>query len=692
MNKAPLKCIPILHRWVDVAGLNASCLSHTAHCPKALFAVVLSLVYSGFSVVYSPPAYTQSVSSESVVDLDSDGVPDLLDKDQDNDGIPNELEGVSRLANLLDSIAPSFDIQSDAESLNQGAGSSFQYRLIRNGLDTELAQQFELRGQVLSTDTRVDWTTDGSLLKIRNRASGSTTIDWRFLRDGQRVDLDIDLTISDLDGIRAETVVVPAASVVGYSVSLNSNISVDVNDNLLAFSGLGAGGDSLTDALTLHIRNSAGIAVTYKSELSGLPDLSVQASTDTAIAGFRHGFNTGSLSRYFPVSQYRDSDADGISDHRDLDSDNDGLSDVDEVGGIDEDRDGLVDGEVDDFGVPLQADSELDQSSVQAAYQAGDVISGGDPDGDGILSTVDGLPDSFGTTSIDDVVVDSDNDGLTDRAELQVYLTDPLSSDTDNDGITDAEELLVYGTLPTSLDTDQDGFSDGAEIQHGTNPLSAEVFPSQQVAAVTDSDSDGIPDSIESVQDYDNDGVADKYDLDSDNDGLTDVVETGGVDLNADGKVDDDSLPRVTQPSDFDGDSLPDYLDLDSDQDGIFDLVETGGDDIDNNGVLDQFRDADADGWDDRLRGSVFHGLDADSSGAFDHLEFDDNDGVDAVPDELIANDEATEDDTTAIPLRTGIDGGAGCSIAKSGSVRDPVLPMLLLIAFIGLLQRRQCD
>ena len=656
------------------------------------------LLCIGFPIAYSSLAYSQLVNSIASDDLDSDGVPDLLDSDQDNDGIPDALEGVSRLANLSDSIAPSFDVNSDTESLNQGAGSSFQYRLIRTESETGLEQQFDLSGHVLSTDTRVDWTTSDTLLKIRNRSSGSTTIDWRFQRDGLDVELDIDLTISDLDGIRAETVVVPAVAVVGYSLSLNSNISVDTTDNLLSFSGLGADEDSLTNAVTLHLRNSAGIVVTYKSELSGLSDLSEQSIADTAIAGFRHGFQTGQLNRFFPVSQFRDSDADGIFDHRDLDSDNDGLSDVDEAGGIDENRDGLVDGDVDSSGVPLQSDRDLDQSSVQAAYQATEVISGGDPDGDGILSTVDGSPDSFGSSAVNGTAVDSDNDGLTDRAEIQVHLTDPLNSDTDSDGINDAEELLVHGTSPTSLDTDQDGFSDGVEIQHGTNPLSAEVFPLQQEVIALDSDSDGIPDTIESVQDYDNDGVADKYDLDSDNDGLTDIVETGGADLNADGKVDDDSLPKVTQPSDFDGDSLPDYLDLDSDQDGFFDLVESGGVDVDNNGVVDQFQDVDADGWDDRRRGSVLHGLDADLTGVFDHLEFDDSpgvddsDGVDVVLDDLLANDESEQIDPNAIPLRTGIEGGAGCSVTNSGTARDPLLPILLLSAFIGLRQRRRCE
>ena len=48
--------------------------------------------------------------------------------------------------------------------------------------------------------------------------------------------------------------------------------------------------------------------------------------------------------------------------------------------------------------------------------------------------------------------------------------------------------------------------------------------------------------------------------------------------------------------TDSDGDSTPNHLDLDSDNDGIFDLVETGGTDEDNDGMIDSFLDSDGDG------------------------------------------------------------------------------------------------
>ena len=49
----------------------------------------------------------------------------------------------------------------------------------------------------------------------------------------------------------------------------------------------------------------------------------------------------------------------------------------------------------------------------------------------------------------------------------------------------------------------------------------------------------------------------------------------------------------------FDGDNYPDFRDLDSDNDGIPDLIEVGGTDEDGDGMVDDFNDSDGDGYDD---------------------------------------------------------------------------------------------
>jgi hypothetical protein len=73
---------------------------------------------------------------------------------------------------------------------------------------------------------------------------------------------------------------------------------------------------------------------------------------------------------------------------------------------------------------------------------------------------------------------DSDSDFLLDSEEVFTYFTDPLNPDTDGDGLSDGDEVLLYNTLPGVADTDGDGFSDGEEVAANTNPLDALDFPS----------------------------------------------------------------------------------------------------------------------------------------------------------------------------------------------------------------------
>ncbi len=98
-----------------------------------------------------------------------------------------------------------------------------------------------------------------------------------------------------------------------------------------------------------------------------------------------------------------------------------------------------------------------------------------------------------------------------------------------------------------------------------------------------DSDEDGIPDFVETIQlDTDADGLPDYLSFDSDGDGIPDSVESGIIDP----CVDD-------TPRDTDGDGIPDYRDLDSDDDGIADSVEGTGD-CDNDGTpnyIDKYDD-----------------------------------------------------------------------------------------------------
>lgn len=95
--------------------------------------------------------------------------------------------------------------------------------------------------------------------------------------------------------------------------------------------------------------------------------------------------------------------------------------------------------------------------------------------------------------------------------------------------------------------------------------------------------------------DNDGDGIPDQLDIDSDNDGILDNIEAQGVNfiasttLDANGDGIKDVYATGLTPVDTDTDLKPDFLDLDSENDGIYDLVESGSNAIDanNNGIID---------------------------------------------------------------------------------------------------------
>jgi trimeric autotransporter adhesin len=95
-------------------------------------------------------------------------------------------------------------------------------------------------------------------------------------------------------------------------------------------------------------------------------------------------------------------------------------------------------------------------------------------------------------------------------------------------------------------------------------------------------------------KDSDGDGVPDQLDFDSDNDGIPDSIENqkipkpiSNTDNNLDGL--DEIFQAAANPIDTDGDGVADYLDLDSDNDGIYDVTESGSNALDANkdGIID---------------------------------------------------------------------------------------------------------
>lgn len=210
--------------------------------------------------------------------------------------------------------------------------------------------------------------------------------------------------------------------------------------------------------------------------------------------------------------------------------------------------------------------------------------------------------------------IDDDDDGIPDYVELD----NPVAlQDADTDGIPNWND----NTYPGFIDNNADGFNDNFDPGADSDADGTPNFYDTNFPGWVDSNSDGVNDTM----DKDLDGIPNNLDLDSDNDGIPDVVESFGVDTNGDGRIDNytetdnDGLSQNVDANntgvagsglalgalDTDGDGIGNYLDLDSDNDGIPDVTEVYGTDADNNGRIDNYTDSDGDGYSDTVDGDV---------------------------------------------------------------------------------------
>jgi len=318
-----------------------------------------------------------------------------------------------------------------------------------------------------------------------------------------------------------------------------------------------------------------------------------------------------------------DTDLDGIINMLDLDSDNDGIPDVVEAYGVDTDGDGKIDNFADSDGDGLT--NQVDGNNLNA-YNSGLGLSRPDIDGDGIPNYID---------------LDSDNDGIPDVVEAG-------GPDANNNGIIDG-----------FVDANGDGLHD------------AYINATALLKTGTDGNADGRADSWPN-QNLDRDLRPNAYDMDSDGDGIVDVIEAGLPDANLNGIVDGvigangwstsiSAMPALNLRN-TDGSGNPDYLDIDSDNDGIPDNIEgmsTAG------YLLPGITDTDGDGLVNTYDNIVGFGgagifvYDHDGDGIPDYRDLD-TDG-DGQPDIIEGNDfnlnNIADDNVTLTGLDTDGDG-----------------------------------
>ncbi|WP_158839079.1 T9SS type A sorting domain-containing protein [Polaribacter sp. L3A8] len=635
-------------------------------------------------------------------DTDGDGIPNAQDLDADNDGIPDVIEAGGTDANG-DGLADGF-VDTDNDGLNDlvdgdvaGTSNDQDNALILTGADTNndgkpdsyvngdtdndgipnfvdldsdndgIADIVEAGGVDTNGDGVVDYPISGdptSMIDLDNDGlddnydttdtSGSTpsfTAGTPIANpdtdgDGIKDALDLD---ADNDGIPD---LIEAG---GVDTDGNGKVdSIDANGKLL--------NDTDNDGFDDAVDGDIGQLGTDNNKDNAL----VLTGTDTNNDGQPNSYITG------------DTDGDGIPNHLDLDSDNDGITDIIEAGGTDTNKDGKVDAIVANGTLTNDTNNDGFDDNVQNAPL---VTTGSDTDNDGNPNSyTDGDADSDGIPNFIDI--DADNDGIPDNIEAQttsgyiaptgttiadtnnngvddVYevsgigfvpentdntdLPDYLDTDSDNDGILDIAENGHTANVVSGTDTDKDGLDDafddnndatiaGSTVNDGLNPNNKVTDLNSLENSFGDEDNDFNPGTgdldYRDIQDNDNDGIADYYDLDDDNDGIPDTIENGGND--AEGDEDGDGIPNYLDTTDNNGTgdgSTTDYTD--SDNNGIPDVYDTDGDGIPNHFDLD----SDNDGIPDIVEAG---GVDTNGDGKVDAINTDgtlvndiDNDGLD---------------------------------------------------------------
>ena len=253
----------------------------------------------------------------------------------------------------------------------------------------------------------------------------------------------------------------------------------------------------------------------------------------------------------------------------------------------------------------------------------------------GTHSLVARAVDIYGTVTTSDavtitVLADSDRDHIGDAWERQ-HFGDLESAhgdgDNDRDGLSNRNEFQAASN-PLNADSDGDGYGDYFEFTHAT-----------EINSATDTDSNDIPDGVETYYDMDP-----AINVDTDADGLPDDYETafGLTDPAAD--ADNDGLSNLQE---YQLGTRPDYFDTDGDlyadgfeyfTEGFDPLVPQAGGtqgDLDGDGLSD---------FEEMMLGTNPSRIDSDCDGYTDKEEVD----VGSYP--LVSGDYPLHPPTTSDP------------------------------------------
>jgi hypothetical protein len=166
-----------------------------------------------------------------------------------------------------------------------------------------------------------------------------------------------------------------------------------------------------------------------------------------------------------------------------------------------------------------------------------------DNDGDGIGDVCDNDDDNDGTPDDEDDFpfddtedTDTDSDGIGDNTDNCPLNPNADQADGDGDGVGDVCDNCVGIANPDQADADNDGDGDMCDVDADNDDINDTIdnCPLVENPDQNDTDNDTIGDACdncpdianEDQADQDNDGIGDLCDIDDDNDGIQDGVDT----------------------------------------------------------------------------------------------------------------------------------------------------------------------
>ncbi len=389
-----------------------------------------------------------------------------------------------------------------------------------------------------------------------------------------------------------------------------------------------------------------------------------------------------SVSPLLAEPRVEDADQDGIPDTVDLDDDNDGIFDRQEITPQGSDRD------TDRDGMPDRLDLDSDQDGILDLEESGIFRLSGISK----VRVVGGrLRTAVGLNGVADILETATDSAIavyeplnSDAAEGDT-LPDYLDLDSDNDGLVD----LIEAGVPPSLDNNSDGRIDSGVGRVGADGID-DRYQINNDANCCDYTLDGVEDTT--PRNTDNVDFPDFQDVDSDNDGVFDLVEAGGSDQNGDGRIDgfiddplnpdglDDALALVPMtPPDGNQNGLPDYIDWE-----IQSRPDIAPDVTPNATVVALPAD------DPVQAGPEVVNLPASPESSQNEVVNGESLTVDAAPEVTVVADDPIVASASSGPLQTGLAGSGGCSVMDSDRF-DPLFPFFLVIAFLWLMRGRAC-